>query len=187
MLRRLRAAWQAGRAGQPMPAQVDRSTGQTGAIIGIAGVSIMVVFAVAYGFGRVERSAREAELSSGDSLKELEEDAEAAKLELSGEVAVTEKDLEEVDVPEVEEEELFPPGSAACPVCNTVHLDSDHAADCCAEKRGYEEDEEEITFRQDTETGEITDPREDEPEPEGAEDLWEDHIRNPDEPEPDEG
>ncbi len=189
MFRRLKAAWQAGCNGQPMPAQVDRSAGQTGAIVGIAGVSIMVVFVVAYGFGWVERSAREAELGSKDDLKELEEDAEAARLELDGgEIAVAERDLEKTAVPEVEDEEaLFPPGSASCPVCGAVHLDSDDAADCCNDKRGYEEDEEETTFRQNTETGEITDSSEDDPEPDGVEDLWEGHVRDPDEPEPDEG
>jgi hypothetical protein len=176
MFETLRAAWRAGRSGQAMPAKVDKSTGQTAAICGIAGISVLVVFSVAYGFGRVEKAAREAEALEKDTeLKELEADAEAAKLEMTdvdGGVTTAEE--------EGEEGYVSPPGSAACPHCHAVHLDSDHAAECCPDKRGYEMDEEgaeeETTFNQDLETGEITDPAEDDPEPDDAMDLWEEHV-----------
>lgn len=175
MFQRLRAAWRAGRAGQPMPAKADQTTGQTGAIIGIAGISILVVFSVAYGFGHAEKKRRKEEdqavLAEDDELKTLEKDAEAAKLELRGGATVdTAEARPDVDA----EEDRFPPGSAACPACNAVHLDADDAAECCPDKRGYKE--EETTFQQDTETGEITDTREDDPEPDGVEDLWGDHT-----------
>ena len=185
MFKTLRAAWRAGRSGQAMPAKVDKSTGQTAAICGIAGISVLVVFSVAYGFGRVERSAREAELQSdGAELKELEADAEAAKLEMTSDEA------EVIDVEDVNEETyVSPPGSAACPHCHAVHLDADDAAECCPEKRGYEMDEEgaaeEETFDQDIETGEITDPAENDPEPDDAIDLWEKHVGGSDLDDPD--
>lgn len=183
MFQTLKAAWRAGRAGQPMPAKADRTTGQTGAIIGIAGVSILVVFSVAYGFGHCEKRRREEEdqavLADEDDLKTLEKDAEAAKLELQGGAPASTAVPEAVD----DESAPFPPGSAACPVCNSVHLDSDDAAECCSEERGYEEDTEEVTFQQDIETGDITDPKEDDPEPDGVEDLWGDHVGSEEEEE----
>jgi hypothetical protein len=152
-----------------MPARPDRTAGNTAAICGITGITVLVVFGVAYGFGRVERTAREAELNRKDDLDELEKDAEAARLELEGGGTAL--------ADEGEEETIFPPGSAACPVCGTVHLDSDHAADCCDEARGYREEEPEIVV--DKESGEVRDNVDPE-EPEGVEDLWPDHLGDPD-------
>lgn len=34
-----------------------------------------------------------------------------------------------------------PPGSAACPHCGSVWLDSDHAGNCCEDMRGYDDDD----------------------------------------------
>jgi len=173
MFQMLRAAWDAGLAGQPLPARVDKTTGQTVAIAGIFGIAVITLFGTAYAIGSIEKKHREedARIDDGDEeIKELEADAKAAKLEL-----VIEDDEEEI-VEDGEEEYLAPPGSAACPVCHSVHLDADHAADCCSDKRGWEEDED-CRLEQNPETGEITSPDEDEEEPEGVEDLWSLHLK----------
>lgn len=201
MLKKLRAAWEAGVAGQPMPATVDRSVGQTGAIVGIFGVAVIALFGTAYAIGTVEKNRRKKESErkdiEDDELDELEADAEAAKLELVSNEdlldAVTEEEGEEEE--DDEEDYHAPPGSAACPQCHSVHLDSDDAAECCPDEREWGDDEEEIDaelsesvprsgativedndphFRQNFETGDISDPSEDDPEPEGVEDLLED-------------
>ena len=165
MFRTLKAAWRAGRSRQPMPTVVDRSTGNTVAIAGVFGIAVIAIFGTAYAIGTVEKRRREEEarIERGDDdedLRKLEEDARAAKLEL---------DADEIHVEDDEEEPyIAPPGSAACPICQSVFLDADQAADCCADARGWD---------QDTETGEITDPSDDgDGEPDGAEDLWADHV-----------
>ena len=166
MFEQLKSAWRAGRSGQLMPADADRTTGQTVAVVGLFGVATILVFGTAYAVGHVEKKRREKEAAldaaeDDAELRVLEEDAKAAKREL-------------VEEEEEGEEEAYktPPGSAACPHCHSVYLDADEAAACCPAKRGYEDDDEEPTLSQDFETGEIVDPEEEEEEPEGAEDLW---------------
>ena len=168
MFQKLKAAWQAGRSGQPMPTTVDRSTGQTAAVVGIAGIAVLVVFGTAYGFGRVERHAREVEDKKRKAITEDDASIEGLSSEIRGET-ITADHLEEKEV-----DYKVPPGSAACPVCGSVYTDPRHATDCCEDKREYEDGE--PTLRQDPETGEITDPEDDDPEPEDAEDLWERHV-----------
>lgn len=144
MFQKLKAAWQAGIAGQPMPASVDKSTGQTAAIVGITGIAVLVVFGTAYGFGRVERAARLAEDKERKALENEEAD-----------IATLGRDMrkETITAEHIEEEE-----------------------------EGEEEvDYEETAFRQDPETGEIIDPADADPEPEGAEDLWDKHVSSPSE------
>lgn len=172
MFQMLRAAWDAGLAGQPLPARVDKSTGQTVAMAGIFGIAVITLFGTAYAIGTSQKWSREKDdrIDSGDDLKNLEADAKAAKLELG--------DVEDKIVEDGEEEYLAPPGSAACPVCHSVHLDSDHAADCCSDKRGWEENDDGYChLEQDPETGEITSPDEEDEEDEGVDDLWSIHLK----------
>jgi hypothetical protein len=144
-----------------MPTKTDKTTGQTAAICGIMGVSVLVVFGIAYAFGSVEKKRREAAL---EDLSDLEQDAIEAQAELR------EERIEESDPP--------PKGSAACPICGSVYLDKDHAAQCCEESR-RETLEEEGSIIVDRETGEVRDNEEEE-EPDDVEDLWGDHIQSDD-------
>jgi len=173
MIQKIKAAWAAGRAGQPMPTTVDRSAGQTGAIIGIAGISVLVVFSVAYGIGHAERKAREAE--EADKKKEkkeletLKREAEEAKAELAdgGDLATMDDEEEEAEE-EYEEEEIEEPE-----MCLEEEPDLDEDED---------QDEEPRLVIVDSETGEVRDALE-KPEPDGAEDLWPDHMDGkPEEP-----
>ncbi len=140
MFQKLRAAWRAGRAGQPLPAEVDRSAGRTAAIVGVAGIAVIAVFSTAYGFGRIERANREGEDRKNKAIDDEKEEIERLGREMHKKVIqVTVVDEQKVDYP----------------------------------------DEEETVFRQDPETGEITDPKEDEPEQDDVDDLWKRHVQPP--------
>jgi hypothetical protein len=154
MFNTLISAWRAGRAGQPMPVKADRSAGQTGAIVGIAGVSVLVVFTVAYAFGAAEKRNR---LAADDELKELEDDALAASAELRNDEKATVISSKKIN---------------GATVISAEEVDVQYEEE--------EGEEEESQLEQDIETGEISE-REEPKERDGVDDLWSAHIDNGDE------